>query len=86
MIGREKTPCFSWGSSHAPADESEGMSTIKRGALHRQLHIPQDMPVPIGTLQRIVDHGVGSHITSNGVPVTVTPLLKKRAGFALSFR
>jgi len=56
------------------------------GALHKQLHIPRDEPIPTGILDRIHDQGVGSHVQSRGQSVPVTPLLKKRAGFARSFR
>lgn len=62
------------------------MSNAKKGALHRQLHIPQDEPVPTGILDKIHDQGVGSHVQSRGHSVPVTPLLKKRAQFARSFR
>lgn len=57
-----------------------------KGALHRQLHIPQDEPIGTPILDKIHDQGVGSHVQSKGYAVPVTPLLKKRAGFAKSFR
>lgn len=55
---------------------------IKKGALHRQLHIPQDERIPTGTLRDIVQSPVGGHI--DHTPVTAK--LKKRANFALNAR
>ena len=52
----------------------------KKGSLHRQLGIPQDTIIPKKTLRDIVNTDIGKH--SHGH--TVTPLLKKRANFALN--
>lgn len=60
--------------------------TGKKGALHRQLHVSQDKPIPTNKLREIQRKDVGSHVQSGGYSVPVTPLLKKRANFAASFR
>jgi hypothetical protein len=52
----------------------------KKGALHKQLGIPQSERIPKKTLRDIVATDVGKH--SHGVKVT--GLLKKRANFALN--
>lgn len=59
---------------------------MKKGSLHRMLHVPQDEPIATGILDRIHDQGVGSHVQSRGYSVPVTPKLKKKAQFARSFR
>jgi hypothetical protein len=58
----------------------------KKGALHRELGIPQEKKIPRNTLQRIKRQKVGTHIRSGGKSRTVTPLMKKRANFALNVR
>jgi hypothetical protein len=51
-----------------------------KGALHKQLGIPQDKKIPKETLRHIVKTKVGKKAHGH----TVTPLLKKRALFALN--
>ena len=51
-----------------------------KGALHRQLGIPPTKTIPKKLLHDIVGTDVGKH--SHGH--TVTPLLKKRANFAIN--
>jgi len=58
----------------------------KKGALHRELGIPHGKPIPVGTLRKIEKQKVGTHIRSGGKSRTVTPLMKKRANFALNVR
>lgn len=54
----------------------------KHGALHRQLHMPQDKPIPTHMLEAIEERHAGQHY--RGIPVT--PLLKHRVQFALNVR
>jgi hypothetical protein len=54
----------------------------KQGALHRQLGYPTKDGIPTPVLQRIKYMPVGGHIHGH----TVTPLMKKRANFALNVR
>jgi hypothetical protein len=51
-----------------------------RGALHRQLGIPQSKTIPKKTLRDIKSTEIGKH--SHGH--TVTPLLKKRVNAAIN--
>jgi hypothetical protein len=55
-------------------------SAHTKGALHRQLGYPVDQKIPKKVLHDIVGTEIGKH--SHGR--TVTPLLKKRANFALN--
>ena len=54
----------------------------KKGALHRQLGYPLDQKIPFPVLQRIKYMPIGGHIHGH----TVTPLMKKRANFAMNVR
>ena len=54
----------------------------KPGALHRQLGISPSKTIPKKTLQAVVKAEMGTK--NHGV--TITPLLKKRANFALNVR
>jgi hypothetical protein len=58
----------------------------RKGATHRQLHVPQDEKLPLPLLERIRKTPLGKKIsyTVDGKRwrVTVTPLLKKRAVLA----
>ena len=58
----------------------KGTSKHTKGALHRQLGIPQDKKIPKETLRHIVKTEIGKKTHGR----TVTPLLKKRANFALN--
>lgn len=55
---------------------------VKKGALHRQLGYPPSNVLPVGLLKEIRSANVGTHVRGH----TVTPLLKKRANFALNIR
>jgi len=54
-----------------------------KGSLHHALHIPISKKIPEGTLIYIINH-VGTHAVIYGHPVTITPLLRKRAHFLLN--
>lgn len=58
----------------------EATSERKKGALHRQLGIPQDKTIPKKMLHRIKKARLGTRIHG----VSVTPLLKKRVNFAIN--
>ena len=58
----------------------EATNPHRKGALHRQLGIPQNKTIPKATLRDITNTEVGKH--THGV--TVTALLKRRAVFALN--
>lgn len=58
----------------------------KKGALHRQLHIPEGEKIPVGILYRIRDARPGTETPVHGRKVTVTPLMKRRANFAINVR
>lgn len=63
---------------------------IKKGALHRQLGIPEDQPIPMSLLDKILLARPGDKITYkvNGQikKITVTPLLIRRARLAKTFK
>lgn len=56
----------------------------KKGALHRQLGIPESETIPKGILKRIREQGKGSFIMVRGKKMKVTKKLKDRANFALN--
>ena len=58
----------------------EAVKHHKKGALHKQLNVPQDKNIPKKTLHDIIDTDIGKH--SHGHKVT--HLLKSRANFALN--
>jgi hypothetical protein len=58
----------------------------KKGALHRQLGVPEGEKIPVGILYRIRDARPGTETPVHGKKVSVTPLLKKRANFAINIR
>jgi len=58
----------------------QAASKHTKGALHRQLGIPQSETIPKKTLRDIVATDIGKH--SHGRKVTL--LLKQRANFALN--
>jgi hypothetical protein len=51
-----------------------------KGALHRQLHISQDEKIGRKRLRKVVNTSVGQKVFG----VTVTPLIKQRANWALN--
>lgn len=60
------------------------------GALHLQLNIPRDEPIPTSLLQMIVRSKSGQTIsnpTNSGLKrIRITLLMKRRAQFALNIR
>jgi len=54
---------------------------FKKGALHRQLKIPEDQDIGMANLNKIAKAELGSMVTIKGKKFKVTPLLKKRAVF-----
>ena len=63
---------------------------IKKGALHRQLGIPEDQPIPMSLLDKILLARPGDKIsyTVNGQKksIKVTPKLIRRARLAKTFK
>jgi len=63
---------------------------MKKGALSRQLNIPESKNIPFQLLRKISDTPVGNRIinpTTTGKPIIkVTILLKKRAVLALTLK
>jgi len=55
---------------------------VKPGALHRQLGYDQQKPIPTSVLQQVKQATVGTQVHQH----TVTPLMKRRANFALNMR
>ena len=54
---------------------------LKEGALHKQLGIKEDKKIPKTLLRKITAGKVGDTVEGK----KITPLLKKRAQFALNF-
>jgi hypothetical protein len=54
---------------------------VKKGALHRQIGLPQSQPIPTATLKAILSRK-NSHIGEK----KITPLMRQRARFALNAR
>tara|TARA_R110002096_G_scaffold57542_1_gene145917 strand:+ start:941 stop:1192 length:252 start_codon:yes stop_codon:yes gene_type:complete len=68
-----------------------GGKTIKfiKGALHRQLSVPESKKVGIGNMRKIVKAPIGSTVKINtskkpSFPFKVTALMKRRAQFGLN--
>jgi len=63
---------------------------IKKGALHRQLGIPEGVKIPVSLLEKIDRAEIGSTITNptkvGKKRIKVTRLLKRRAVLALTFK
>ncbi len=61
---------------------------VKKGALSRQLKIPESENIPISLLEIIVSSPIGTIIVnhSRGTRIKVTRLLKQRANLALRFK
>lgn len=59
---------------------------MKKGALHRQLGIPQDEKIPLKTLDTIVRTSPGKSVMGPHGWVKVTPLMKKRANMARNLK
>lgn len=61
----------------------------KKGALSRQLEIPESENIPISLLEAIVSSPIGTTIINHGrgkSRIKVTRLLKQRANLALRFK
>jgi len=54
----------------------------KKGALHRQLGIPEGKPIPVSLLKKIAKAEIGSKVAGK----KVTHLLKRRAVLALTLK
>lgn len=54
---------------------------FKKGALHRQLKIPESEDIGMSNLNKISKAEIGTMVTIKGKKFKVTPLLKKRAVF-----
>ena len=52
---------------------------FRKGALHRQLGVPEDEDLPRGIMQKIKNSKIGDFITVRKKKIKVTELLKKRA-------
>ena len=57
---------------------------FKKGALHRQLKVPEDEDIGISNLRKISKSELGASVTIKGKTFKVTPLMKKRAVFGLN--
>ena len=60
---------------------------IKRGALHRELHVPEGEDIPGGRrkMNQICHGSIGEHVMVGDHEVTVSPIMKKRACWANNF-
>jgi hypothetical protein len=58
--------------------------TYKKGALHRQLKIPEDQNIGVANLRKISKSEIGNEVKIKGKTFKVTPLMKKRAVFGLN--
>jgi hypothetical protein len=62
-------------------------SAVKsKSALRKQLHMPEGEPINMGTLQKIKQQKLHSHVQSHGKSVPVTKCLKKRATLAMTLK
>ena len=61
--------------------EDSPFDNIKKGALHKQLKIPEDKKIPRPLLNKIKKAKVGEMVEGH----KVTALMKKRVNFALNF-
>jgi len=63
---------------------------IKKGALHKQLRVPEERKIPITLLNKIISAEVGDVIKnyskSTKKMIKVTSLLKKRANLAKNLK
>ncbi len=59
---------------------------IKKGALRRQLGIHEGKKIPYGLLDKLASTELGKTVHYSGKSFTVTPLLKKRAVLARTYR
>jgi len=54
---------------------------FKKGALHRQLKIPEDTKIGMNNLNKIIKGEIGSTVMIKGKSFKITNLMKKRAVF-----
>jgi len=60
---------------------------LKKGALHKELGIPEDKKIPINLLEKIKILNIGDKLKlPNGKVIMVTRKLKRRANLALNFK
>ncbi len=63
---------------------------IKKGALHKQLGVPEERKIPITLLNKIISAEVGKVIKNSSKSskkmIKVTSLLKKRANLAKNLK
>mgnify|MGYP003641275356 CR=1 FL=1 len=59
---------------------------FRKGALHRQLKVPEDEDIGNANLRKIKAAKVGSKIKIKGNTFTVTELMKKRANLGLNLQ
>lgn len=66
------------------AKNSEFLSDLKTGTLHRALGIPEGQKIPTSLLQSLKSRAEGSHVSVGGKKVAVTGKLLKKVNFALN--
>lgn len=59
---------------------------VKKGALSKQLGVPEKDRIPISLLEKIQSAEVGTKIKNGKKVITVTRLLKHRSNFALTMK
>ena len=59
---------------------------FKKGALHRQLKVPEDELIGNPILRRIKKGEIGSSIKVRGKTFKITKLMQKRANFGLNMQ
>lgn len=59
---------------------------IKKGALSRQLGIPEEKNIPMALLNKIMSSDEGKNIKHGSKNVKVTKLLKQRANLAITYK
>ena len=78
-----------------PPSVGTGMETIilggkkvkyRKGALHRQLKVPEDELIGNPILKRIKNGEIGSSIKVRGKTFKITKLMQKRANFGLNIQ
>ena len=57
-------------------------ANIEKGALHRALGIPQDKPIPMSLIRRLMKVPVGGTFTYKGKRKRMTTKLKRQVTFA----
>lgn len=58
----------------------------KKGSLHRMLHVPASQKIPDKDIKKVMGADIGDEIMEEGEEVTVTRLVKQRAGLARTLR